>query len=178
MESPIYVCVENVVATGKVDCKIPFNKLVKIGKIHKTRGFPAVVLRLKRPRASILVFSNGRLVCSGAKGEKEAYQALRKTVNLIGIKPRRFEVKIENIVASSRIGLEYSIDLLAKKLPQSIYEPNYFPGLIYKMKNPKTIVLIFPKGRIVLTGLKTEKEIADAVENLKQTFSMLNTSLF
>ena len=177
--SGFYVTVENVVASGDIGCRVSLEKAVKAYPgAYRTRGFPAVAFkfRSRKLKASVLVFKNGRLICSGARSVEDALKALKKTVNILraaGIKTGKFEAKIENIVASCGLGLEYNMDVLAETLPRSLYEPDYFPGLVYRMENPKTVVLIFPRGKAVVAGLKTEEEIYKATKNLRQTIQKI-----
>ena len=173
--SGFYVTVENVVASGDIGCRVSLEKAVKAYPgAYRTRGFPAVAFkfRSRKLKASVLVFKNGKLICSGARSVEDALKALKKTVSILraaGIKTEKFEAKIENIVASCGLGLEYNMDVLAETLPHSLYEPDYFPGLVYRMENPKTAVLIFPRGKAIVAGLKTEEEIYKATKNLRQT---------
>ena len=172
--SGFYISIENVVASGSVEHEVNLDRVVEAyPEAHRTRGFPAVVLKFKRHgiKASVLVFKNGRLICSGARSVEDALKTLKKTVNILraaGIKTGKFEAKIENIVASCSLELEYSMDEIAETLPYSVYEPDYFPGIVHKMDDPKTAVLIFPHGKAIFAGLKTEEEVYKAAKNLKE----------
>lgn len=170
----LYVTVENVVATGDVGCRVSLDRVVKAYPgSYKTRGFPAAVLKFRGGlKASVLVFKNGKLICSGARNTETAIKALRKAASILrkaGIKFGKLETRIENIVVSSSLGLDYNLDELVESLPRSVYEPEYFPGLVHRMEKPKIVALIFPRGKAVLAGLKTEEEAVEAAKNLKQT---------
>ena len=139
--------------------------------------FPGLVFRLKKPKTTMLIFHSGKMVCTGAKSEKEARRAILKIVRelkkggiVIDGKP---EIQIRNIVASASIGEFIDLERLyvserggmARRI---IYEPEQFPALIYRWKSPEVVFLIFSTGRIVCVGAKKEREVYEAVENLRR----------
>jgi transcription initiation factor TFIID TATA-box-binding protein len=111
---------------------------------------------------------------TSAKSVKEVYAAVNKIVEELqksgvlgdNIVP---EIEIQNIVASASLGAELNLELAAYALPDVIYEPEQFPGLIYRMREPKVVILLFTTGKLVITGAKKEEYIRTAVENLMQT---------
>jgi len=136
--------------------------------------FPGLAFRLKRPKTCTLLFRTGRMVCTGAKSEKDAKRAvasvtrqLKKAGIVITGKP---EVKIENIVASGSLGKRIDIEELCKQtiIGRSImYEPEQFPGAIYRMKSPYVVFLLFTSGEVVCVGAKKEEEVYEATEKLR-----------
>jgi transcription initiation factor TFIID TATA-box-binding protein len=82
---------------------------------------------------------------------------------LITGKPR---VQIQNVVASANLNAEVNLEIAAEQLDNVMYEPEQFPGLIYKMDDPKVVLLIFSSGKMVITGAKSEEEVAQAVKNI------------
>ncbi|GAI03738.1 unnamed protein product, partial [marine sediment metagenome] len=134
--------------------------------------FPGLVFRLKKPKTATLIFHSGKMVCTGAKSEKESKRAIRKVIRelkregiiIIG-KP---EIKIQNIVATVDLG-NISIDLenFVYAAPEFVmYEPEQFPGAIYRMKDPKCVFLIFSTGKLVCVGTNREEDVYKAVENI------------
>jgi len=128
------------------------------------------VFRIKRPKTATLIFNSGKMVCTGAKSEKEARRAvmnvikeLRKGGIIIISKP---ELKIQNIVASASLGGRIDLEQAVSKLVKTMYEPEQFPGLIYRMDEPKVVILIFASGNLVCTGAKKEQDVYDAVHKL------------
>ena len=87
----------------------------------------------------------------------------------ITIKP---EIKIQNIVASGSVGIDLNLNVLAMKLDNTEYEPEQFPGLVYKLAEAKATFLLFSNGKIVCTGTKSEEDANKAldklIENLKK----------
>jgi transcription initiation factor TFIID TATA-box-binding protein len=166
------VNIENVVASATLNQKVDLNAVVKgyPGVEYRPEQFPGLVFRLKRPKTATLIFSSGKMVCTGAKSEKESRRAVMKVVKelkrggiIIISKP---ELKIQNIVASGILGGLIDLEKAAFSLGKTMYEPEQFPGLIYRMEEPKVVILLFASGKLVCTGAKKEQDVYDAVEKL------------
>jgi transcription initiation factor TFIID TATA-box-binding protein len=166
------ISIENVVASATLNQKVDLNAVVKgyPGVEYRPEQFPGLVFRLKRPKTATLIFSSGKMVCTGAKSEKEARRAVMKVIKelkkggiIIISKP---EMKIQNIVASGNLGGMIDLEKAAYSLGRSMYEPEQFPGLIYRMEEPKVVILLFASGKLVCTGAKKEEDVYVAVEKL------------
>ncbi|MDH5437330.1 MAG: TATA-box-binding protein [Candidatus Bathyarchaeota archaeon] len=168
------VNIENVVASATLNQKVDLNAVVKgyPGVEYRPEQFPGLVFRLKRPKTATLIFNSGKMVCTGAKSEKEARRAVVKVIKelkkggiiIIG-KP---EMKIQNIVASASLGGMIDLEKSAYSLGRTMYEPEQFPGLIYRMESPKVVILLFASGKLVCTGAKREENVYEAVDILHQ----------
>jgi transcription initiation factor TFIID TATA-box-binding protein len=164
--------IENVVATATLDQKIDLDAVVKgnPGVGYDPATFPGLVYKIKRPRTSILIFRTGKMVCTGAKSSKEANKAIKKVVKEMKksgiIIPGKPKTKIVNIVASGNLGGLIDLEKSAYSLGRTMYEPEQFPGLIYRVDNPKVVFLIFASGKIVCTGATKEEDVYRAVEDL------------
>ena len=166
------VSVENVVASASVDQKIDLTEVTK--KFPDTEWnpeqFPGLVFRLKNPRTATLIFRTGKMVCTGAKSEEMAIKAVRTVVQKLrkgGIKIKKDAViVIQNMVASINLGGKIHLERAARTLPRSMYEPEQFPGLIHRMLDPKTVILLFASGKLVCTGAKKEADVYRSVHNL------------
>jgi transcription initiation factor TFIID TATA-box-binding protein len=166
--------IENVVASATLNQKVDLNAVVKgyPGVEYRPEQFPGLVFRLKRPKTATLIFNSGKMVCTGAKSEKESRRAVMKVVKelktsgiiIIG-KP---ELKIQNIVASANLFGMIDLEKSAYTLGKTMYEPEQFPGLIYRMQEPKVVILLFASGKLVCTGAKREQDVYEAVEKLHQ----------
>ena len=164
--------IENVVASATLNQKIDLNAIVKgnQGVEYDREKFPGLVYRLKRPKTAILIFSTGKMVCTGAKSEKEAKRAIKKVVRelktsgiiIIG-KP---EIKVVNMVASANLLGRIELEDCAYSLGRTMYEPEQFPGLIYRMDEPKVVILLFASGKLVCTGATKEEDVYKAVAKL------------
>ncbi|HKU33810.1 MAG TPA: TATA-box-binding protein [Candidatus Nitrosotalea sp.] len=166
------VSIENVVASASVDQRIDLNVITQTFpdvEYHPDQ-FPGLVFRLKSPKTATLIFSSGKMVCTGAKSEEQAIKAVRSVVQKLrkgGIKIKKDAViVIQNIVASASLGGKIHLEQAARGLPRSMYEPEQFPGLIHRMLDPKTVILLFASGKLVCTGAKKESEVYRAVHNL------------
>jgi transcription initiation factor TFIID TATA-box-binding protein len=172
----IHFTIENVVAS--VTMEQTFN-LVDIHKIvpnseYNPKKFPGLVYRVKRPKSSTLIFSTGKMVCTGTKSEKLAISAVNRVVKelkeygiVITSKP---VITIQNIVASGDLGKPVDLELAADILDNVMYEPEQFPGLILRMKEPKVVCLVFATGKGVCTGAKSEEIVTIAVNKLYDEF--------
>ena len=166
------ISIENVVATGTIDQKLDLKDITKKFpdvEWHPEQ-FPGAVFRLKNPKTTTLLFSTGKMVCTGAKSEEMAKKAVKTVVQKLrkgGIKIKKDAITtIQNIVASINLGGKISLEQSARTLPRSMYEPEQFPGVIHRMLDPKTVILIFASGKLVCTGCKTKKDVYRAVNNL------------
>lgn len=125
-------------------------------------------MRIREPKTTALVFASGKMVVTGAKSEDDSKLASRKYARIIqklGFNAKFTDFKIQNIVGSCDIKFPIRLEGLASKHHNfSSYEPELFPGLIYRMIKPKIVLLIFVSGKIVLTGAKVREEIYQAFE--------------
>jgi transcription initiation factor TFIID TATA-box-binding protein len=137
---------------------------------YRPKQFPGLVFRLRRPKTATLIFNSGKMVCTGAKSAKMARRAVNKVVRELkdgGIiilgKPK---IEIQNIVASGNLKNKVDLETAADILDNVMYEPEQFPGLIYRMQTPKVVLLIFASGKIVCTGAKSAEMVQEAVYKL------------
>ncbi len=166
------ISIENVVATASIDQKLDLKDITK--KFPDVEWhpdtFPGAVFRLRSPRTTTLLFRTGKMVCTAAKSEEMARKGVKTVVQTLrkgGIKIKKDAiVTIQNIVASINLGGKISLEQAARTLPRSMYEPEQFPGLIHRMLEPKTVILLFASGKLVCTGCKTEKDVYRAVNNI------------
>jgi transcription initiation factor TFIID TATA-box-binding protein len=125
-------------------------------------------MRIRDPKTTALIFASGKMVVTGAKSEDDSKLASRKYARIIqklGFNAKFTDFKIQNIVGSCDIKFPIRLEGLAARHHNfSSYEPELFPGLIYRMLKPKIVLLIFVSGKIVLTGAKVREEIYQAFE--------------
>ena len=167
-----FIRIENVVASATLNQRVDLNAVVKgyPGVEYRPEQFPGLVFRLKRPKTATLIFNSGKMVCTGAKSEKESRRAVMKVIKelkksgiiIIG-KP---ELKIVNIVASASLGGRVDLERSVYSIGRTMYEPEQFPGLIYRMDEPKVVILLFASGKLVCTGAKKEENVHEAVAKL------------
>jgi transcription initiation factor TFIID TATA-box-binding protein len=166
------IAIVNVVASAVIDQKLDLIKIQKkIPEIEYNPDlFPGAVFRLKTPKTATLLFSTGKMVCTGSKSEEMARKAVKTVVQKLrkeGIKIKKdAEVTVQNIVSSINLGGKVHLEKAARTLPRSMYEPEQFPGVIHRMVDPKTVILIFASGKLVCTGAKKESDVYRSVHNL------------
>merc|ERR1712168_1371606 len=137
---------------------------------YNPKRFAAVIMRIREPRTTSLIFSSGKMVCTGAKSETESRMAARKFARIIqklGFDVKFNEFRVQNMVGSVDVQFPIRLEGLVLTHSQfSSYEPELFPGLIYRMVKPRIVLLIFVSGKVVLTGAKVRTEIYEAFENI------------
>ncbi len=164
--------VVNIVVSTSLKHDIPLEKMAATlsNTEYNPEQFPGLVIRIKEPKTSALIFSSGKIVCTGARSMDKVHESINKIIKSlekikvkITIKP---EVKIQNIVASGSVGMDLNLNTLAMKLDNTEYEPEQFPGLVYKLDEAKATFLLFSNGKVVCTGTKSEKEVSQALDKL------------
>ncbi len=178
------ISIENVVASASINQTVDLNQITRSFsdvEYHPDQ-FPGLVFRLKVPKTATLIFSSGKMVCTGAKSEDQAMKAVRTVVQKLrkGSIDIRNEpiIDIQNIVASASLGGKVHLEEAARLLPKSMYEPEQFPGLIHRMADPKTVILLFASGKLVCTGAKKETEVFRAVRNLHTTLEQKGLMIY
>ena len=170
--------IENVVASSDLHQNIDLESVARTFPTveYKPEQFPGLVYRLRKPTVASLVFSNGKFIVAGAKSEKRAKRAALKLAEelttggiVILAKP---DVRIRNVVGSADLGHQIDLEDAANILEGTIYEPDQFPGLIYRMKEPRVVFLIFASGRVVCTGASREVDVRRAVDKLHEALAI------
>jgi len=170
MAATFKVRIENIVASATLGIEVPLDRLVSKmeGMEYEPEQFPGLVYRMEEPRTAALIFSSGKIVCTGARNVKDVQLAFKKIVRTLrkcGIKvPRKFKIQIENIVASAKLSAKLNLNKIALNLENTEYEPEQFPGLVYRMEEPKVAFLFFSSGKIVCTGARNVKDVHKAIE--------------
>ena len=178
---------QNIVSTADLGCKLELRKIALQARNaeYNPKRFAAVIMRIKEPKTTALIFSSGKMVCTGAKSEDDSKKASRKYAKIIkslgfNVTFKENNFKVENIVGSCDIKFQirltklnnvfmekYKLDAKSKEKKYICqYEPEIFPGLIYHMSNPAIVLLIFVSGKIVLTGAKKREQIFEAFKRV------------
>jgi transcription initiation factor TFIID TATA-box-binding protein len=167
--------IQNIVASAALNQRISLTKIVEKFPFaeYSPRVFPGLVFRLKKPKTATLIFETGKMVCTGAKSEKEAIQAVNKVTSELrrhGIPlANKPVVTIQNVVASAELNGEIDLENVVYKLKRVMYEPEQFPGAVFRMDVPKVVFLIFSAGKLVCVGAKKEGDVYEAVDKLQKT---------
>ena len=164
--------IQNIVATTALEKPVPLVKLARSqpNTEYNPKTFPGLVLRVKEPKSAVLVFSSGNLVCTGTKSIPQVRKVIDvvikqlKKINVnITIKPK---ITVQNIVASGTIDLKLNLNFLALEMENTEYEPEQFPGLVYKILDQNATFLLFSNGKLVCTGTKNKQQLEDSMKQL------------
>ena len=167
-----HIRIENIVASAALGVEVPLEQIVSKleGMEYEHEQFPGLVYRLQKPKAAALIFGSGKIVCTGARSIDDVNEVIKKVTKIIrqtGTRvPSGYKVQVENIVASARLDANLNLDRIAFNLENSEYEPEQFPGLVYRMTDPKVAFLLFGSGKIVCTGGRTIKDVNIAVDKV------------
>ncbi|XP_050221242.1 TATA-box-binding protein 2-like [Mercurialis annua] len=164
---------QNVVSTIKLDCKLDLKRIALSSRNseYNPKRFSAVIMRIREPKTTALIFSNGKLICTGAKTIADSKLAARKYARIIrklGFPTKFQDFKIQNIVASCDTKSSISLERFAfsEHARYARYDPESFPGMIYRFKGSNIVILIFVSGKIVIAGAKKEEDAYAAFDNL------------
>ena len=165
--------VVNLVVTTDLKCKLYLEKIASTlpNTEYNPEQFPGLVMRIKEPKTSVLLFSSGKAVCAGSKSIIYARKSICRVIDhlkKVNIKIKTKPIlKIQNIVGSGEIGFNLNLSSLAIKLKNIEYEPEQFPGLVYKIKKPfNANFLLFSNGKIVCTGTKSREQMKESLKQL------------
>lgn len=133
--------------------------------------FPGLVLKTK-DGVSMLVFRSGKVVVAGAKNFEHLKNVVAVFISHIKDKvtnlPRTVMIQIQNIVITGDLGRTVNLELFSRRVPNAFYEPEQFPGAVYRSGIGKPVALLFSSGRVVLVGCKDEKEAVEVFEELRR----------
>ncbi|MHC1756539.1 MAG: TATA-box-binding protein [Methanosarcina sp.] len=168
--------IENVVASTKLAEEFDLTVIESEfeGAEYNKQKFPGLVYRVSDPKAAFLVFTSGKVVCTGAKNVADVHTVIgnmAKKLNGIGIKTiENPQITVQNIVASADLHTILNLNAIAigLGLENIEYEPEQFPGLVYRIDVPKVVVLIFSSGKLVVTGGKSPEDCERGVEVVRQ----------
>jgi len=168
------ITVENVVASTGIGQELDLQSVAMDleGADYDPEQFPGLVYRTQSPKSAALIFRSGKIVCTGAKSIDDVHEAL----GIIFEKLRGLQIPVEddpeitvqNIVSSADLGHNLNLNALAigLGLEDVEYEPEQFPGLVYRMDEPEVVILLFGSGKIVITGGKRTDDAEGAVEEI------------
>uniref|UniRef100_A0A0R3S0Z8 TATA-box-binding protein n=1 Tax=Elaeophora elaphi TaxID=1147741 RepID=A0A0R3S0Z8_9BILA len=163
---------QNIVSTVNLGVPLDLKKIALHARNaeYNPKRFAAVIMRIREPRTTALIFSSGKMVCTGAKSEESSRLAARKYARIVqklGFNAKFTEFKVQNMVGSCDVRFPIQLEGLCLTHTQfSTYEPELFPGLIYRMVKPRVVLLIFVSGKVVITGAKYKKDIDDAFNQI------------
>ena len=177
-EDKIDYKVQNIVASASLDVDIDlFSLALTLDNVeYEPEQFPGAILRIENPRSRLLVFKNGKLICTGNRNREQIRQAIRKTIELLKEAqphlnlpdPDSVDFRVENIVASASLGVTVDLYSLAATLDNVEYEPEQFPGAIIRIRDPKATILLFKNGNLICAGVRKEEDIVRAIKKVRE----------
>ncbi|OMO57468.1 TATA-box binding protein [Corchorus olitorius] len=164
---------QNVVCTLNLGCPLDLKGIALKARNaeYNPKRFAAVVMRIREPKTTALLFASGKMVCTGAKSVQDSKRAAKRyarIVHKLGFDVVLKDFKIQNMVASVALPAPVKVVELSHSdhFMFITYEPEIFPGLIYRMRRPNITILVFPSGKLVITGAKVRQEIDQAFDNI------------
>ncbi len=168
--------IENVVASASIAEDLDLWDVYEAldGSEYDPDKFPGLIYKLDEPNTSLLLFSSGQLVCTGGVTPEEPQKSvgkMKKRLNENGIETAdEVEAEVQNIVASFNLNTDLNLNSVAISLglEKVEYEPEQFPGLVYRLQDSPVVLLMFGSGKVVCTGGKNEEQLREGIENVKE----------
>jgi transcription initiation factor TFIID TATA-box-binding protein len=166
--------IQNVVASATFNQSLPLDRIAIYleNTEYEPEQFPGLVYRLEEPKAAALLFGSGKIVCTGTQSPEQAREATHKIIEEleeadveIDEKP---EITVQNIVASSELDATLNLNRIAFELVGTEYEPEQFPGLVYRLDEPEVVFLLFSSGNLVCTGGRTYEDVREGISALEE----------
>lgn len=166
----------NVVADARLNQSLDLSKIAELKENNvkiefSPEDFPGIMFRLRNPATTLLVFASGKVVSVGTKSEEDAKKSVHRLIDILqknGIKIlNEPEILINNIVATTNSKRRINLDQISMKFKNTVYYmPEDFPGLFYRMQEPKITIMLFESGKIVITGARSEAQIPVAAQKI------------
>ncbi|RME79381.1 MAG: TATA-box-binding protein [Methanobacteriota archaeon] len=175
--------ITNVVAAGNLGLELDLYKLPsKFKNIeYEPEQFPGAILKFNKPKATLLVFKNGKIVIVGCKDRKTIEAAIIKAYELLApvaskiykkLNRKKLDYEVTNMVAAADLEMEMDLFKVTMGVSEDIeYEPEQFPGAILKLRDPKISILVFKNGKLIIAGGRTKAEIEKALVKVKKILS-------
>ena len=178
-EKKVDMKIENVVASTTIAKELDLPKLKRAlpESEYEPEQFPGLVLRLDEPKTAALLFRSGKVVCTGAKTIEDVEKAIQKVCNKVAIADFKVfknpEITVQNIVASANLHAQLNLIAIAQAigLEKIEYEPEQFPGLVYRLDDPKVVILLFGSGKLVGTGARKATQVNHAINRIIEELS-------
>jgi transcription initiation factor TFIID TATA-box-binding protein len=177
--------IENVVASSDIGQELDLETLANdlVGSDYNPDNFPGLVYRMQEPKAAALIFRSGKIVCTGANSVDNVTTAIQQVFD--DLRDLDIEVtddpdiEIQNIVSSADLGHTLNLNAIAigLGLENIEYEPEQFPGLVYRLDEPSVVALLFGSGKLVITGgkqLEDAEQALSVIEDRLTDLGLLN----
>ncbi|MCR4368460.1 MAG: hypothetical protein NUV67_00980, partial [archaeon] len=171
-----------IVASANLDTTIDlYNLAITIPNIeYEPEQFPGAILKLKEPKVSMLLFKNGKVICSGASNEAQIPQAIYKASKMINEIQKNVKVQknakytVVNLVATANLNMTLDLFKTAMESDNVEYEPEQFPGAILRIHDPKLTLLLFKNGKLICAGAKNEELLKKGLRKAAKMIRAIN----
>ena len=175
------ITIENVVASTGIGQELDLQSVAMDleGADYDPEQFPGLVYRTAEPKSAALIFRSGKIVCTGAKSTEDVHESLEIVFDELRALDipvsENPEITVQNIVTSADLGRSLNLNAIAigLGLENIEYEPEQFPGLVYRLEEPDVVALLFGSGKLVITGGKQPQDAADAVDVISERLAEL-----
>jgi transcription initiation factor TFIID TATA-box-binding protein len=175
------ISVENVVATTSIGRELNLNSLALDldGVDYDPEQFPGVIYRTNDPEAAALIFRSGKIVCTGADSVDAAHESINIVSSMFSTldidMPDELDIAVQNIVSSGDLGTKLNLNAIAigLGLEHVEYEPEQFPGLVYRLEEDDVVLLLFGSGKVVITGGKDPDDAHRALDTVRKELDTL-----
>jgi len=170
--------IENIVVSMQIAKSLDLDKLVEAipNSNYNPEDVPALIIHFEQPKSAVMLFSDGTAIFTGPKSMEEVNEIIKMLHNkltTVGVKAHENpDINIQNMVASTDLNKKLDLQTIATKLENTDYNPENFPGLIYKTDDPKIVILLFDSGKIICNGIESE-EISTAIDEMTNKMSSL-----
>jgi transcription initiation factor TFIID TATA-box-binding protein len=168
------ISVKNVVASTGIEQELDLEHVAMDidGAKYAPEQFPGIIYRVSQPRATALIFRSGKIVCTGAKSIADVHEAVQRVFEQLRTLDipvtDESDIIVQNIVSTADLGRTLNLHAIALGLgvEEIEYEPEQFPGLVYRLDDPEVVLLLFGSGKLVITGSTASEETIQAVEHV------------
>jgi len=172
----------NIVASGNLNSTIDlYNLAITIPNIeYEPEQFPGAILKLKEPKVSMLLFKNGKVICSGASNEKQIPLAIYKASKMIHEIQKNVKIQknadytVVNLVTTANLHMTLDLFKTAMESDNVEYEPEQFPGAILRIHDPKLTLLLFKNGKLICAGAKNEELLKKGLRKAAKMIREIN----
>lgn len=147
--------------------------------VYNPEEFEGLSIKYEDLKTASIILSNGKIICTGAKNIEDAEETITKTIseiNKTGLSIEEdFVIKVENIIASVNLYKDLHLSSIANGLilKNVTYEPEKFPGLIYKIGDSCVEVILFSSGKLVCTGATSIDEATESINKMEEKLSSI-----
>jgi transcription initiation factor TFIID TATA-box-binding protein len=167
----------NVVATATIGESVRLDELADLPFItyNPSRYFCAY-FKDESMEAKVSIFTSGKMIAVGAKNEQSAKRDLQHVIQVLSklgiVKRSKPRVTVRNIVVTVELDTPVHLEELQDLIPGLVYEPEQFPGAIFRPVNSDATVLIFGSGKLVVAGIKSEASIDTDVQTVLRELNL------